>query len=457
MGTSIGPLSALAGLFGGLEQGIEKKREAKRTAALDAATKQERDRDYDLRKANAQTSQAEVENRLGMVPEKSPLVAGDFGGADTTVGNDFGTFGGGVLQAAVHAFKNAEQAPRVTLPNIGSTGTHRMRVEPSLSAAGIAEATRTREEAAKQAEETTRALTLERARVGDATAKDQRTNFQAYRRLKTDFPEHAMAKQPFDPEYGYEAELPAQEKKAERATTLEAAKVNRDATIAAGRQNALLAHEDRAAAIGAKGTKVALKALPAPMAAKVGQFGEMLKKADDLMPLMEDLDASIGKTGARDIAEHGLAHLPGTRGIGSALVSKSPAYAQYQAALSPFILAAAHALSGARINQDQVEQIRKSIELAPGDISNPTVRAQKKKNMVDLINSIGGSLPHDAIAEQEDQMEETSLARLGGHGYKRIGGKSGSGGAKTITQAEAAAFTPAELATLKQRGYTVVR
>jgi hypothetical protein len=169
--------------------------------------------------------------------------------------------------------------------------------------------------------------------------------------------------------------------------------------------------------------------LAAPIAAKVGQFGEMLKKASDLMALTDNLDVTVGQSTTRDLAEHGvhipfIGTMPGSKGVGSMLQSHSPEYSQYQAALSPFILAAAHALSGARINQDQVEQIRKSIELAPGDFGNKNVRAQKEKNMIDLINSIGGSLPKEAISAQEGQMDEKAILGLVGRGYRRIGGET---------------------------------
>ncbi len=163
--------------------------------------------------------------------------------------------------------------------------------------------------------------------------------------------------------------------------------------------------------------------LAAPMAAKVGQAGEMIKKAADLLPLMQGMNPDIGGSAAQDIAEHGVGaghflRIPGSRAVGSMMLNKEPSYAQYQASLSPFVLAAAHALSGARINQDQVEQIRNSIELKPGDFKNPTVRAQKQKNLIDLVNSISGSLPADAIASQEDQMEPALLKSLKGFGYR---------------------------------------
>lgn len=161
----------------------------------------------------------------------------------------------------------------------------------------------------------------------------------------------------------------------------------------------------------------------APVMAKVGQFGEMLKKAHDLLPTMDALSVSNAQSAAEDVAQHGIkvpilgVHIPGTQGVGAAIVNRSPEYATYQAALTPFVLAAAHALSGARINQDQVTQIRKSIEIQPGE--SPASRSQKTKNMLDLINSIGGSLPPDAIGEQEGQMEPAALSKLIELGYRR--------------------------------------
>lgn len=161
----------------------------------------------------------------------------------------------------------------------------------------------------------------------------------------------------------------------------------------------------------------------APMAAKVGQFGEMLKKAHDVFGAADQMDVTLGQSAANDVAQHGvhiplLGTVPGSKGAGNLMLSNSPQYAQYQAALSPFILAAAHALSGARINQDQVEQIRRSIELAPGDFGNPQVRQQKEKNLIDLINSIGGSLPQDQITAQEGQMDPEAIKAMTSRGYR---------------------------------------
>jgi len=170
--------------------------------------------------------------------------------------------------------------------------------------------------------------------------------------------------------------------------------------------------------------------LAAPVMAKVGQAGEMLKKAADLLPLAEGLGVSLPQSASADIAHRGLGvgslRIPGTSGVGSLMLNHDAKYAQYQAALSPFILAAAHALSGARINQDQVEQIRQSIEVAPGDLQNPAVIAQKKKNLIDLLNSITGSLPEDAISAQENQMDASSLQRLAGSGYRSRTGRGGA-------------------------------
>ncbi len=182
--------------------------------------------------------------------------------------------------------------------------------------------------------------------------------------------------------------------------------------------------------------------LAAPMASKVGQFGEMLKKADDLIPAAEAMQVSLASSAAQDIAAHGIgagsARIPGTAGLGSMMLNRNPDYAKYQAALSPFILAAAHALSGARINQDQVAQIRESIEIKPGDMANPKVVAQKQKNLLDLINSIGGSLPADAVSAQEQQMGDEGIQRMVGRGYLRRSATgpatpAASGGGKTVT------------------------
>lgn len=196
-------------------------------------------------------------------------------------------------------------------------------------------------------------------------------------------------------------------------------------------------------ASGRQAPKKGSTSLPAPMAAKVGQFGEMLKKADDLLPIMDAIDIELSQSTAQDVAEHGLAHLPGTRGVGAMMVNRSPTFAKYQAALDPFILAAAHALSGARINSDQVNQIRKSIEVKPGESKES--RAQKKKNLVDLFNSIGGSLPADAIAVQEGQLDAPAMLRLKGYGYQSVsaGGGGGRGEAGAAGAGSGAAAPPA--------------
>lgn len=196
------------------------------------------------------------------------------------------------------------------------------------------------------------------------------------------------------------------------------------------------------------------KGLAAPMAAKVGQFGEMLKKAHDLFPATEQLEVTLGQSGAQDIATQGIGafgmHVPGTKGLGASMLAKSPAYATYQAALTPFVLAAAHALSGARINNGQVEQIRNSIEIKPDEPKES--RAQKQKNLIDLINSIGGSLPKDAIGEQEGQMDEAALALMTQRGYRRAGGGAATAAAPSAHGAAPIGSREAAVAHLKAQG-----
>lgn len=214
--------------------------------------------------------------------------------------------------------------------------------------------------------------------------------------------------------------------------------------------------EMKSSGVAKPGAAGGVGALSGPIAAKVGQYGEMVKKASDLLPQMDALEVALVPSAAQDVAEHGVkifgTHIPGTQGVGSMWLNRSPAYAKYQAGLSPFILAAAHALSGARINADQTEQIRHSIEFKPGD--SPAVRAQKRKNMIDLVNSIGGALPPDAVAEQEGQMDPSTLASLRGYGYKSRSGAqpaASTGTKPTLTQAQydagiAAGHKPAEIA-----------
>ena len=436
MGTSLGPTTAFGGLLSGIAEGMERKRANARQDAAIAEAKAEKDRYYQIDKADAADRQAEFRNRLGLVEDDPTSVEAATGAQapalpisryEVTAPTMPTTRAAGtgppqapsLLNAAVTAFKtNGTPGPRYTLPNLMGPGQKTYRVDPTQTP----EAIRTREQAALQAAEMDKLVKQEQAKAADAERKQQGENMEAFGAFQAAFPKHPKATA-YQPSTNYKLLLDVSQKQADREATLDAAKANRDATIAASRANAELAHEDRVAALGAKTAKggTATKALAAPIAAKVGQFGEMVKKADDLLKIQQDLDVTIGKSAARDISEHGIAGIPGTKGIGSALTARSPAYAQYQAALSPFILAAAHALSGARINQDQVEQIRKSVELAPGDIGNPTVRAQKTKNLIDLINSIGGSLPKGAIGEQEGQMDEEAIGRLTGHGYKRIG------------------------------------
>jgi len=176
----------------------------------------------------------------------------------------------------------------------------------------------------------------------------------------------------------------------------------------------------------APGKTGAAGALAAPMASKVGQFGEMLKKSGDLLPAMEALDISLGQSASADIAQHGVGvagmHIPGTKGVGNILVNRTPEYATYQTTLTPFVLANAHALSGARINIDQAQMIRQSIEMQPSDA--PQTRKQRIKNVIDQLNSVGGSLPPDAVAEQESQMDPRVLEMLRGNGYKSHTGTS---------------------------------
>lgn len=173
----------------------------------------------------------------------------------------------------------------------------------------------------------------------------------------------------------------------------------------------------------------------AQMASKAGQFGEMLKKTPDLFASLDGLDVGYKNSAAQDIAEHGVGvgpiRIPGTKGIGNAILNNSPQYAKYQAALEPWVLSAAHAMSGARINQDQATMIRRSVERGMNDA--PETRAQKDKNMIDQLNSIAASLPPDQVAAQEAQLPPAVIETLRSRGYRSpIANGTGRSGAPSI-------------------------
>lgn len=171
-----------------------------------------------------------------------------------------------------------------------------------------------------------------------------------------------------------------------------------------------------------KPVSAASGALAAPVAFRVGQAGEMLKKAADILPMLDQLRVGLAQSSAADIANNGVGiagmHIPGTKGVGNLMMNNDPRFATYQAALGPLSIAAAHANAGLRVSDAQMAKIQKNMEVAPGDVANPTVMAMKKKNMVDLINSIVGSLPPEAVAAQEAQMDPAALAMLKAAGYR---------------------------------------
>ena len=383
MTAPVGPYAGVTGLLSGVAEGMERQRKEAQAKAAQADAKAEKDRRYNIDVADAEDRQGKFLTDLGFV-EGTPAQVTTPGAtvtlAHTGMGGPLDAMSKrapSLLNAAVTAFKTEGQT--LTAPGTPYTvktprGTTR---QGYLDPTQTPEAIKTREAAALQDAETKKLVAAEQAKAADAETKAKTVNEQNFGAFQAAFPEHPAAKA-YQPGKDYKLLLDVVGKQADRKATLDAAKVNRDATIAAARANAELAHDDRQAALAAKGTG-ATKTLPAPLAARVGQFGEMLKKSADLMPMVDDMDVTLGKSMARDIADHGIAGLPGTKGLGEAMVAKSPAYAQYQAALQPFILAAAHAMSGARINQDQTEKIRKSIELAPGDFANQNVQETEAK------------------------------------------------------------------------------
>ena len=457
MGTSVGPFDALAGLLGGITEGRKEKAAKERTAKLDAAAKAEKDRVYGLDRAANSLARAKTISEEGLVPDTGQLTSDDLE-TDRKIPLQTGMSGGTNPQPFDHlmeALGRSKAAPRVSiLDPEGTAQQYRIGVPVRVqqereTQAGID--ARARE---KEAADLARATAGETAKAADASKKEQDANIEAFGTFQAVYPTNQFAKA-YNPKMNYKALMDRLDKVADR----DLASADRKAAVA-------IAHEDREAALGdrkqartEKGTG-ATKTLPAPLAARVGQFGEMLKKSADLMPMVDDMNVTLGKSASRDLAEGGVhvpffGTVPGTKGLGESLMANNPAYAQYQAALQPFILAAAHAMSGARINADQTEKIRKSIELAPGDFHNPNVRKQKQKNMVDLINSIAGSLPAGGVEDQEAQMDESEIEKVVGRGYKRRGAstaKTPAGGGEKISADDFAKLSPTSQAYFRSIG-----
>lgn len=355
-------------------------------------------------------------DQMGAVPDTGQPTAGDFTGVDTSGGL-------GPLKALAQANQASQGARRFQLPNAQTGGMDSFRIDESetpeakgmkrLMAQQAGQQTLDRQKAQEAHD---RQIEIEKLKLSGI----QETFGTPYAAVGADGKPKMFERG----NRGTIREIPGQTPYSKPEVPNYSPLVT---TGADGRQvvTPFETHSGtvKAPIANAKGGVGGTGALAAPIAAKVGQFGEMLKKADDLFQLTDGLSVSLGNSAARDISEHGVgigsARIPGTKGIGSLMMNNDSRYTQYQAALSPFILAAAHALSGARINQDQVEQIRKSVEVAPGDFGNPNVHAQKQKNLIDLINSIGGSLPAAAIAQQEEQMAGPGIERVTSRGYQR--------------------------------------
>lgn len=459
MGTSVGPFDAIAGLLSGVTEGRDLAQQRARQKQLDAEKKTEADRAFGLDKAAQSLARAKTITEEGLIPDTGRLAPGDVQPSDFVPRplpqNVAGGMEAGPFGALLGAFERTKAQPRVSIMDpSGQSETFRqgvpLRIQQERETQTGIDA-RARE---KEAADLARATAGEAGKAADAAKKEQDTNTEAFGTFQALYPTNQFAKA-YNPKMNYKALMDRLDKLADR----DLASADRKAAVA-------IAHADREAALGdrkqaraEKGTG-ATKQLPAPLAARVGQFGEMLKKSADLMPMVDDMDVTLGKSASRDLAEGGVhvpffGTVPGTKGLGERLMSKNPAYAQYQAALQPFILAAAHAMSGARINPDQTEKIRKSIELAPGDFHNPNVRKQKQKNMIDLINSIAGSLPAGGVEDQEVQMDDAEMEKVVGRGYKRRGAataKTATSGGDKISADDFANLSPSAQAYFRSVG-----
>lgn len=160
----------------------------------------------------------------------------------------------------------------------------------------------------------------------------------------------------------------------------------------------------------------------APIAVRAGQMGLALRSAGDLFPLHDSLAKSGIPFGAEEAEKTAtgqsmLSKLPFATELGNrALNSKSNGdYAQYNSILPNLLLASAHAISGARINQEQVKLLSQGLKLSPGD--NDMTKAQKLTNLADFLNSMKASLPPQVAQQVEESIDPATKAILVKHGY----------------------------------------
>jgi len=196
---------------------------------------------------------------------------------------------------------------------------------------------------------------------------------------------------------------------------------------------------------GTTKSKDANQAGSAPMAARVGQMGLALRAAGKLIPMHEQLGTSGIPLGAQTAAETAgggnvASHLPGAKEFSNIVLAGSGDYAVYKAGLPNLILGATHAISGARINQQQADLLASGLELRQGDEQNPAIGSKKLDDMVDFLNSMRASLPADAVAKEEAGIDAQTMAVLKQHGY----GNAPNGTAFGLIQQVVPSFKPGQ-------------
>ena len=123
MGTSVGPLEALAGLISGVSEGTEQKRARARQAKLDAAARTDKDRAYGLDKAANSITRAKTITEEGLVPDTGMLAPGDLQPPD--------------LSAQTYA-RALKENPNMSPPDVGIFGAltaafDRTKAQPRIS------------------------------------------------------------------------------------------------------------------------------------------------------------------------------------------------------------------------------------------------------------------------------------------------------------------------------------
>lgn len=155
----------------------------------------------------------------------------------------------------------------------------------------------------------------------------------------------------------------------------------------------------------------------APVSQRAMFMGEVARKAADVLPFLDTGHIGLLGATARDVAHEGILGAPGSKDLGNFLMNHiDPKLAAYNAGTAELTLNAGHALGGVRGgSESQMKQLGQSLELHSGDT--PPARAQKIRNVADLLSSMFASLPPDLRQQQYASLGAQRIALLRQYGF----------------------------------------